>query len=357
MEKRVAYCTGFWCTNIGNAFFSLGVEHVLKEVLGEKNVTIVSDIQTYTTSYGKRLYPDKNQLEYISSLDVDYIVLAGPVISKYFLLIWKDILEKLEKRGVRYILLSAGMMKMTQESLCECAKFFEEHPPFILSSREQRTYDEFAKYADHAYNGICFAFFAPDYYAPAAMGDPLVALNFDKIAEPEVFENTNANKSVSTFDFEGKTYGVKHTSVLTRAAYKTDRFSDALIYASSMLPQRRRSDYIGKYRVIRTDHRFHPHFRRKIYSQKNSFCADLPYGYLNIYANSSLTLSDRVHACAVTLAFGGSAMLFSKTGRIGLLDRVGACEITNRPVSLDLDKLSQEKKAMVEWLSEHLKEQ
>ena len=92
---KVAYCTGFWCTNIGNGFFSLGVEHVLKKVLGEKNVSVVSDFQTYTTSYGKRLYVDQNQLEYISALDVDYVVLAGPVISKYFLGLWKDILLKL----------------------------------------------------------------------------------------------------------------------------------------------------------------------------------------------------------------------------------------------------------------------
>ena len=79
MAVKVAYCTGFWCTNIGNAFFGMGVEHVLKKVLGENNVTLVSDLQTYTTSYGKRLYPHKNQLEYISSLDVDYIVLAEQV--------------------------------------------------------------------------------------------------------------------------------------------------------------------------------------------------------------------------------------------------------------------------------------
>ena len=97
---RVAYCTGFWCTNIGNGFFSMGAEHVLKRILGAENVTVVSDYQTYTTGYGKRLYPDAKQLEYIKYLDVDYIVLAGPVISKYFLLLWKDILLALKARGV-----------------------------------------------------------------------------------------------------------------------------------------------------------------------------------------------------------------------------------------------------------------
>lgn len=84
MSVKVAYSTGFWSTNIGNAFFSLGVEYVLKQILGDKNVTVISDYQTYTTGYGKRLYTHENQLEYISKLDIDYLVIAGPVISKFF---------------------------------------------------------------------------------------------------------------------------------------------------------------------------------------------------------------------------------------------------------------------------------
>ncbi len=355
MSIKVAYCTGFWCTNIGNAFFSMGVEYVLKKLLGEDNVTLVSDLQTYTTSYGKRLYPHKNQLEYISQLDVDYVVLAGPVISKYFLMLWEDILVALEKRGVRYILLSAGMMKMNEDSFASCTKFFSEHPPFIFTSREKNTFDTFGKYADNAYDGICFSFFAPDYYSPVGMGEKYFALNFDKIAEPRITTDSKAGKDSATFNFDGKIYHVRHTSLLTRMAYKTDRFSDALIYAASLLPQKRRSDKIGDYRVIRTDHRFHPHFRSKIYSQGNSFCADLPYAYFNIYANSSLTMSDRVHACAVTLAYGGTAMLFSQTERVGLLERVGAGDITKRPVKLDLDFVNAEKKTMVEWLESVLK--
>ena len=161
---KVAYCTGFWCTNTGNGFFSLGVEYALKKILGENNVTVISDMQTYTTAYGKRIYPNKNQLDYISNVDVDYVVLAGPVISKFFLTLWKDILIKLEKRGIRYIILSAGMMKMTQETFKECNEFFEKHPPYIFVSRERATFDAFGCYADNAYDGICFAFFAPDYY-------------------------------------------------------------------------------------------------------------------------------------------------------------------------------------------------
>lgn len=356
-QIRVAYCTGFWCTNIGNGFFSLGIEYILKKLLGNENVTIVSDIQTYTTSYGKRLYPDKYQLEFISKLDVDYIVLAGPVISKYFLRLWKDIIVELNRKGIGYILLSAGMMKITEEVITECKDFFEQYPPYILSSRDEKTYMEFGKYAENAYNGICFSFFAPDFYSPCMIDKDhsYWVFNFDKIKEPEIYlENEIKSKGSREIVFGGQKYLLKFPKIITLLSSKTDRFTDALIYALSIFPQAKRNDYVGNYNIIRTDHRFHPHFRSKIYSQNHSFCADLPYAYLNIYANSKLTLSDRVHACAVTLAFGNSAMMFANTARVGLLERVGVKNISDEPVKLDMDLLQNEKIKMVNWLKDKL---
>lgn len=350
---KVAYCTGFWCTNIGNGFFSLGVEYALKKVLGNKNVTVVSDLQTYTTSYGKRLYIDKNQLEYISALDVDHIVLAGPVISKYFLGLWKDILLKLKQRGIGFIILSAGSMKLNETAREEIKQFFKTCPLYIFSSRDQTAFEEFGPYAVHVYNGICFSFFIPNCYTPASLKEmsPYVVYNFDKISEPEIWiDKGRKKKSDRQFEFDGNIYKIAYPKCLTALSAKTDRFTDALIYAMSIFPAKKLSDMVGNLQIIRTDHRFHPHFRRKIYQQKNSFVADLPYGYLNLYANAEFTLSDRIHACAVTLAFGHSAMLFAKTDRHGLLDRVGAENICNRLVKLDMPRLEEEKKNQIDWL-------
>lgn len=351
---KVAYCTGFWCTNIGNGFFSQGVEYVLKEILGEKNVTIVSDFQTYTTSYGKRLYIDRNQLEYLSSLEVDNIVLAGPVISKYFLYLWKEILIKLHKRGIGYIILSAGIMKLNEKEKQEIVEFFNEYPPYVFSSRDENTYMQFGEYALHAYNGICFSFFAPDFYTPSEMKElsPYIVYNFDKINEPQIniiHDNNTTDKS-KCFVYNKDTYQITYPKWYTSLTSTTDRFTDAFIYINSILPAKKRPNNLGKYRIIRTDHRFHPHFRKKIYRQGNSFVADLPYGYLNLYANSEMTLSDRVHACAVTLSFGHSAMLFAKTNRHGLLERVGANGIENGPIKLNMEKLEEEKENMIAWL-------
>ena len=350
---KVAYCTGFWCTNLGNGFFSLGVEHVLKKLLGEKNVTVVSDYQTYTTSYGKRLYPDKNQLEYLSALDVDYLVLAGPVISRYFVSLWGEILRKLKNRGVGYILLSAGIMKLNDQEKREVEDFFRECPPWILCSRDEATFQAFGSFAQNAYSGVCFAFFTPDFYSPSGLSEmsPYVVYNFDKSDEPLIWlAGGEEEKYQKQFDYQGKTYRLRYPGWMNRLTAQTDRFTDAIVYMRSVFPAKKHPDTLGEYTVVRTDHRFHPHFRRKIYSQSNSFVADLPYGYLNLYANAEFTLSDRVHACAATLAFGHSAMLFAKTSRNGLLDRVGAKGITEHPVTLDLDYLEAEKRKMCDWL-------
>ena len=350
---KVAYCTGFWCTNIGNGFFSMGVEHALQNIFGEQNVTIVSDLQTYTTSYGKRLYPHKNQLEYIANLDVDYVVLAGPVLSKYFLLLWKDILLTLRERGIGYMILSAGFMKLPQDAEEEIIRFFDKCPPYVFTSRDKATYDKFASHATHSYDGICFSFFTPDCYHPCGISGnmPYWVFNFDKLPEPEIGIADEIKNPSRTFEYNDRDYGMKYSGLVNNALSKTDRFTDALIYIRSIFPQKQMAANIGQYTIIRTDHRFHPHFRSKIYAQPNSFVADLPFAYLNLYANSELTISDRVHACAATLAFGGSAMLLAKTNRSDLLTRVGADGITDHPVTIDLNALAVEKANMVDWLA------
>ena len=355
-KTKVAYCTGFWCTNIGNAFFSMGVEYALKKVLGVNNVTIVSDYQTYTNGIGRRFYKHKNQLNYISNLDVDFIVLAGPVLSKYFLKMWKKTIIELSKKNIGYILLSVGIMKLDDKSRKEIIEFFKEYPPYIFVSRDKKTYDIFGKYAKNAYNGICFSMFVNDYYSPCRINsNPYITLNFDKLKEPIIRLNNNSKTKISkNFVLDNDQYEIVESKLFNKIASKTDRYTDALIYMISILPSKRINNKIGNYDVIRTDHRFYPHFRSKIYNQSNSFCADIPYGYLNIYYNSKLTISDRVHACAVTMAFGNSAMLLSKTNRSELLDRLGAKKIYTEPTRLDMKYVENEKYKMLEWLKEKI---
>ena len=47
-------------------------------------------------------------------------------------------------------------------------------------------------------------------------------------------------------------------------------------------------------------------------------------------------------------------MLFSKTNRSGLLDRVGATTVCEKPTKIDLKTLKIEKDNMLDWISKTL---
>ena len=351
-SRKVAYIGGCWSTNVGNGFFNLGADYVLKKVFGNQNVNMVMDQSAFTPGWSRKRGNIPWAINYWEHLNVDYVVLLGPILSEGFLPIWKPTLDALKERGIKYMILSAGMMKYDKRTISEIKAYIEVNPPYVITTRDHETYKMFEHDVPQIYDGICFAFFVPDYYKPFTtdLGD-VMAINFDKIDEPLFYIDDNKHKVDVEFDFEGHHYGMRFKG-LAGVGLKTDRFTDALIYASSPLPRTKRPERIGNFTIIRPDHRYNPMFIRKVFRYPNSFCADIPHTYANIYANAKLTVSDRVHACALTLAYGNSAYLLAKTGRSGLLTRVGAEKITEHPVKIDLKYLNGEKEKLLQWLND-----
>ena len=349
-NKKIAYIGGCWSTNIGNGFFNLGADYVLKQVFGNDNVNMVMDQSAFTPGWTRKKGNIPWAINYWEHINVDYVVLLGPILSKAFLAIWKPTLEVLKRRKIRYMIMSAGMMKYDDNVISEIKEYFVENPPYVITTRDQITYEMFKDSVPQIYNGVCFAFFVPDYYKPFTTnyGD-VMALNFDKIDEPYIYVDELDKKVDTEFEFDGHNYGLKFSG-LAQIGLKTDRFTDALIYIASLLPRSKRPKTMGNFTIVRPDHRYNPMFIRKVFRYPNSFCADIPHTYANIYANAKLTISDRVHACALTLAYGNSAYLLAKTGRSELLARVGAEDISKHPVKIDLDYLNNEKEKLIDWL-------
>jgi polysaccharide pyruvyl transferase WcaK-like protein len=75
-----------------------------------------------------------------------------------------------------------------------------------------------------------------------------------------------------------------------------------------------------------------------------------PYSYLNIISNGSLTLSTRVHACVTALSYQKPTMLFQKTKRSFLFERLGLQDIINKPVTLAREKLEIEHEEFKKFL-------
>jgi hypothetical protein len=130
------------------------------------------------------------------------------------------------------------------------------------------------------------------------------------------------------------------------------RAGKAWAYIGALLDRRRLPSEIAGYTVVRPEHRFNPHITWKIYRQPNAVASDEPFTYFTVYAGSSLTLSDRVHACVATLAYGKPAMLFTPSPRARLFERLGLGTIREKPVTLNLDYLERERQAELQFLKQ-----
>jgi hypothetical protein len=85
--------------------------------------------------------------------------------------------------------------------------------------------------------------------------------------------------------------------------------------------------------------------------QQNTLISDIPEDYLQLYANTKATFSDRVHACIATFAFGHPAMLFSKTKRAFLFKRLGLETVQEKLTYPDMMKIKEEKIKQVQFLA------
>jgi hypothetical protein len=330
----IVYAGGFWATNIGNAFYNLGLMHILQKSNPQADIHLLSDQPGWF--WNERGRNPSNDLNYLQHIKTDFLVLAGPLINKRFAKIWEPTLKILFSKGVKLALLSVGCSEYTDGEKEIMGEFFSRYPPYILVSRDQYTYDNYKQFATRAYSGICASFFTSDVYKPVKTDlENYLVFNFDKMAEPEfniVDSQENHNDSI---EFNGIRLRIRQKSKLNLRGRK---------YITTL----------DDFKIVRTVHSCMPFFTpvrtKMLFRKKNTFVSDIPHGYLNLYANTRGTFSDRNHACAVTLAYGNPAMLFSKSSRSYLFDRLQLGEIRRKPGLLSKEKLDVEKEKEIDFL-------
>lgn len=348
---RVALVSGGWGQNIGNAFFNIGGKRILEEVFPEHRVEFIQDQPGYWT-FNFRRNP-KNDIGVLKHLKTDYIVLQGPVLSKSFRKLWPETLKASQKRGTRIILLSVGLFRYTDEEVSVSRQMLKEFPPFIISTRDHKTYEAVADCCEKSYSGIDSAFFVPDVYEPFQLDiAPYITINFDRLPEPDIRLYKEIHRDIRSCDkhFEALSYYwcLEFPLLQKRLALRGKVES----YISAILDFRKLPPNLGPFTIVRPEHRFNPHIGLKVYRWPNSMVWDEPFTYFTVYGGSCLTLSDRVHACVVTLAYGKPAMLFSPSPRTHLFDRLGLSDIRNKPMILEKKELEKEKKAEIAFLKE-----
>lgn len=337
------YC-GYWSTNIGNSFFQLGAEYILQKAFPKATIFFIADEQGYINPAGGN---PKNSFCPIDRQSLDYAVILGPFIRPEVGKIVVPTLQKLKKQGVKILAMGIGMMDYTKKTILYSAEILKEIQPDLFLTRDRETYDAFSKYVKNSYDGIDLGFFSSDVYSGTGIQGDYITLNFDQLPEPKIEEGYS---DVLPFELNKKQMHLKFNP------YRKKWNEKGFIYQMIdrlFFPKFWNKD-VADWEIIRTDHRYNPVFLRRIYSHPNTISSDVPFPYWAVYKNSKLTISNRVHACVATLSFGNPAWLFSKSPRSYLLDRVGANTIKAQPTRIDLQRLAEEKKNLIEYVQTHI---
>lgn len=350
-KPSIAVLTSYWSTNIGNSFFQLGAGWVLRQALPEANVFPIGDQPGYW--HPKHGNP-AHALDYVKHLEIDALVVQGPFFRPEMTRILTEALDVQLAKGTKLIVLAAGMMSYDSETVKLARETMQRVRPWIFTTRDTETYEAVGDLAEHAYDGVDVATFVSDLYEPVPTDlPPYVAWNFDQIPEPR-FVKTEAGSGGRVIEYDGDHWRIEQPGWRTEMSYKSRAYPylDGLML--KLLGKGRGPEKMGDRLIVRTDHRYNPYFEPKTYRGQNTYSGDVPYTYLNIYANADCVFSNRVHACVAAASFGRPAMLFTRSPRAYLLKRLGLEGIKDGPVTLDLANLRDEKDRMTRWLSERL---
>jgi hypothetical protein len=347
---RIAVLTSYWSTNIGNAFFQIGGAWAIQRVLPNAHVIPIGDQPGY---WNVRRGNPRNALDLVANLDLDAVVVLGPFCRPEMEGITGAMLRRQRERGAKIIVLAAGMMQYDEDTVKLSRRILKEVRPFIFTTRDTETYEALGDLAEHAYDGIDVATFVSDAFRPVPVElPPYLTFNFDQIPEPRIapageFGPRRASDRAVSFT-DGSEWLIRQPRLRTELAYRSRGylFLEALSGIGAACPE----SVAGRL-VVRTDHRYNPFLMQKCYRAPNSYAGDVPYSYLNLYAHTECTFTNRVHAAVATVSYGKPAMLFSRSPRAYLLKRLGLTDIQSRPVQLDPGWLRREKLALLNWLS------
>lgn len=317
MSRTFLYCGGNTMDNLGNGFLDIGAWYQLKTVCPDAEIISISN--TFPSKrylFGNptgMLLPGRNKpgaFDLRMCFNADYVVFTAACLADYWFKMNAELIDWIIRTQIKVIILGAsgsdsGTFDYDNSEQKRIRDVVNKMNFFLMTSRDQATFDNYADLAQHAHNGVDCAMFLNDAFVPSTMniGD-FDVFTFDAMPEP----NISTDKRI------------------LRLCHKVS--------------------WIDSFcRMIR-----HP---KKVLSlaSKMDWASEFPEDYLQIYASCDTVYTDRVHACVAALIFGNKAMYFGKSPRYGLLPRVlQGADITKEPVSLNLQYVANEKRKQLEFL-------
>lgn len=323
--------------NIGDGFYQSTLYAMFKDLYPEHKI-LMEEGPVSRSLRPKTKRQKDNALKLMDYQIADLHVYSGPMIPQ-LLTNYKSKIKGIEGRGNKYALISVSGAGVSEEERKEIGAFLKKYPPVFFSSRDEETYLKFKEFVPNSYNGICTAFLV-NHYLPVdeiEFGTPFFISSFYRELEP-VFSTT---KSVSVEDIK-----------LER---KKNYFGLNNRYSRHFSGLRPQQDVLGTHKIVRVRQDLSTHFKHVKFSHPNSFMSFNLLSYLALYKAADFTISDRVHSCAVTLAFGNPTKLITDSPRAGIFDRLGFDYKSNdgimypnmNIIDKELDKLKKEIKMYI----------
>ncbi len=340
-KKLKILCHGScWPTNIGNAFVQIGMTNCLHRALGQSaEVYHYGSLSTFL--FWKNGY-SQNDLNISDIAQFDYIIIGGMTQCIDYFKSVQLILDNFAKKGTKIIISGGGGQDYNEKEIEVVRSLMKQIPIYAFISRDTYSFESYGDLAEKSFDGIDSAFFVGDNFKPIPLDIPeFNVINFDSLEEPFLYNSFN-NEDQGT----PRKIGLKKSTInfIKKTLREKDEFSARISI-----------DMEGR-KVIRTHHAAWPtEINENMYQSMNTLISDIPADYLTLYSQVHTVFSDRVHACIAALAFGNRAMLFGKHNpRIRMFERIGAGDILNDPVQLDMSNLEKNKIRQVDFLKEIL---
>ncbi len=336
--KKIVVANNHWA-NIGDAFYQNSLIYDLNQVYG--NVAEVISGEEHPCHIDKlSTFCQDKIFNYSIFYDCDWYVLSGPILHKNFAKIYVPLLQRLKEENIKLVLMSVGGLQYDEEEIKICREVLHQYPPYILTTRDTETYKTYKEFAKYAYDGICSAFYSSLQYQGCETKNlgKYIVYSFDVYTEPKITFKNSLNITGDKL--------LNNLEINSNSIYRLSRLQKFLENFKQF------PDSIGEFKIVRLHHRPLIKITPLIYSKPNTFVSLNPYSYLNLIKNSDLTLGTRVHACVTALSYQKPSMLFQKTKRAYLFNRLGLQNIVTKPVILSRDLLEKEHHDFKKFLSE-----
>lgn len=293
--------------NIGDGWYQFSLFYMLKNIYPHHEIILGEGPikRAFRLSNKKQL---NNALDLLKYQEADIHVFSGPMIPQIIQNYGSVIKEILRKKN-NYVLISASGTGLTSSQIQEIGNFLKKYPPLFMSTRDNETYLNFKDYVPNSYNGICTAFLVDLNIKlnTFTLDKPFFISSFYTEMEPDfILKDHSKPTSIENII-------VKHKKTKYHLPFKIARHLNFLNSQQSEL---------NGVKIVRTIQNLNTRFNHINFAMPNSFISFNPLTYLEVVKSSEFTISDRVHACAVSLGCGKPARFLFETPRAGIFERL-----------------------------------